>query len=82
MIKYCKVYIENQIFDMIALKKLDDFTKILRKDLIYFFFDIRMEIHSTSYKYILLGFAYEKYAATRKKERPFFSVKILGEGNN
>ena len=43
---------------------------------------MRMEIHSTSYKYLLLGFAYEKYAATRKKERPFFSVKILGEGNN
>lgn len=84
MIKYCKVYIENQIFDMISLKKVRwfDITKILRKDLIYFFFDIRMEIHSTSYKYLLLGFAYEKYAATRKKERPFFSVKILGEGNN
>ena len=39
MIKYCKVYIENQIFDMISLKKVRwfDITKILRKDLIYYF---------------------------------------------
>ena len=80
---------------MIALKTVDDTINHDMKEKLsndihetskersnLYFLICAIQINSASYKCLLCRFAYEKYAATRKKERPFFYVKILGEGNN